>query len=156
MTRRLLCLPQGLHIAIFSSRRCPRWSLPDVRFTLLLGLSLVPFKPSRVKSILDLFSVVRYYPLSDPYSQSDTFNHLGYTRLFTAVFRNISDTAFVNSFLRSYFLLCLFELLTLFHARVPDGLGTTGCETFVLENCACDRARAGGILRLRLRSSSVE
>jgi len=85
-----------------------------------------------VGSILG-FRVVPYHPLpSYPYSQSDTFNHLGYTRLFTAISRDITDTTLVNSFLRSHFLLCLFILLTLFHARVPDGLGTTGCETLVL------------------------
>ena len=80
--------------------------------------------------------------------QSDTFNYLGYTRLFTAVFRNIADTTLVNSFLRSHFLLCLFEFLSLLHAWVTDGLGTTGCETFVLKNCARDRAWARRILRL--------
>lgn len=140
-------LVQHQHITIFSSSCYLQLSCHMLHSHCYRDI--ISFHPNPdVNSILDLTVVPIILSSLCLYLQSDTFNDLGYTRLFTAVFRNFPDTTLVNRLLRCHSLLCLFVLLTLLHARVLNGLGTTGCETLVFQNRPCDRAWARGTLWL--------
>ena len=69
------------------------------------------------------------------YLQLDTLDNLRDTALLSVVSSTCCrNSSFVHGLLRRYFLLRLFEPLSLFDAGVPGGFGAVGCEAFVFEN----------------------